>query len=125
LLWSYEADSEEEIFTWSAPAVANGRVYVGASGRHLLALDAQTGDLLWDFEAEDWVGDIVLVGDVVYFGTYHHEPCQEPRHVYALDSATGEELWRFLTSGCVWAAPLPAGDHLYVVTRNGDLYALR
>lgn len=96
LAWTYEPPVEEgkrRPPIEASPIVSNGTIYVGSQSGDFLALDLETGDLKWSFDAE---GPISAPGaayeDQIYFGdTYGF--------VYALDAETGEEKWRFETEG--------------------------
>jgi outer membrane protein assembly factor BamB len=104
----------------SSPAVAGGRVFVGARDGYLYALDAATGKLDWRFDHKvSWVNTSPAVADgVVYAGS------SDAQFVHAVDAADGRERWRFTTTGIVWASPAVAGPRLYAATRTGRLYAL-
>ena len=76
--------------------VADGVVYVssvsGVNEKHLAALDAGTGELLWKFNTpfpllNRYVYSPMVEEDVVYFSS-------EDNHLYALDASSGEVLWR-------------------------------
>ena len=63
--WRYETGA----FT-SLPAVDDDHVYVTGSGHHSLdALDAETGDLVWSFPADDELRASSVGGGAVYVGS--------------------------------------------------------
>jgi len=91
-----------------APAIWDGRVYVGSDDGHAYCLDARSGDLLWQFRAapEDkrvigsrrmislWpLRAGVLVDDGVAYLAAGIFPA-EGIFFYALDAKTGSVLWR-------------------------------
>jgi outer membrane protein assembly factor BamB len=57
-----------------------GRVYVGSRDRSLYAVDAETGEKVWQFTADGPIDDSspAVVGGLVYVGSLDHR-------VYALD----------------------------------------
>jgi outer membrane protein assembly factor BamB len=72
----------------AAPAVAEGRVYFGSFDKHVYALEASTGRLLWKRNTNGAVvstpamaGDRVVVGNRCY-------------DLLGLDAATGEVAWK-------------------------------
>ena len=76
------------------PAVAGGRVYVGARNGRLYALDAESGCTIWEFEAEAEVRTAVLVAPAESGGrnTIHFGDVKA--NLYGVDAATGRQLWR-------------------------------
>ena len=84
-------------------------VYMGTLDAHLVALDAKTGDVLWDKEVADptfgysithaplVVGDNIIVG--VSGGEYGIRG-----HVTAYNAMSGEQVWRW------YSIPAPKGD---------------
>ena len=44
--------------------------------------------------------------------------------VFGLDAQTGGVQWSFKTGGEVSASPIVVGDTMYVVSRDGTLYAI-
>ena len=98
-----------------APALWQGRLYVGSNDGRVYALEAKTGRLLWRFRAapaERWIpvygklmstwpvaGGVVAAGGVVYAaaGIAHYDGT----HVYALDAVTGKVKWHNDSSGAL------------------------
>jgi len=90
-----------------APIVAEGRLYAGSDDGHLYCLDAESGELLWKFQAGPshravlgnerlismWPvrGGAVIADGTLYFaaGLWPHEGV----YIHALDAATGEIQW--------------------------------
>src|SRR5580704_8650955 len=86
---------------YSAPAVANGVVYVG-SDVGIWAVNASTGALLWSYAAGDYVDSSPAVANgVVYVGS-------NDKSVYALNASTGAKLWGYTTGGAVTSSPAVA-----------------
>jgi outer membrane protein assembly factor BamB len=74
------------------PAVRDGTVYVGTSdSARLLALDAKTGRLRFDFDAKAYMfSSAALAGDLAYVGSHNGR-------LYAIDMKTGKLAWEFQT----------------------------
>ena len=95
--------------SWSARinrgvAVWNGRVYVGTGDCRLWAIDAKTGEKVWDARvcdsSEGRGGGITgapRVGDGKVFMGYFGAEWFLRGSIAAFDANTGEELWRFWT----------------------------
>ena len=104
---SAEADHEINVnglrvaWTWTLPPGANeatplvhdGVMFVHGFGDSIQALDAATGDLLWQYSRELPKGlnpsvkrNIAIYGNKVYLGT-------SDVHVVALDAKTGKVAW--------------------------------
>jgi alcohol dehydrogenase (cytochrome c) len=86
--WTLPAGSAEGV-----PIVRDGTLFVQAYGDVVQALDAKTGDLLWQYRHALEPGaspfhkrGLALHGDRLYAGT-------SDVHVVALDVATGEVVW--------------------------------
>lgn len=98
-----------------APAIWNGRVYVGSNDGWIYAYEAVTGRFLWRFRAapaerripvygklmSTWpvAGGVVVADGVVYAaaGIAHYDET----HVYALDAVTGRMKWHNGSSGSI------------------------
>ena len=101
-----------------------GRVYFGSGDGHLYAVDAQTGDEIWRFQADDpaernafirWFEGNVAIG----LDGNLYAP-NDNFYLYAIDRETGERVWRFAMMDQTWS--LPAVDEttgtLYVGNNN-------
>lgn len=114
---------------WGSPTVSAGRVIVGlGNGRMLtpaqppeipggavLALDAATGETLWQVARPDAVFQRPAVsGDRVIFG------CRDGT-LSAVTLTKGELLWQVSLGAPVIAPPTIADNHVYAVTITGRL----
>ena len=93
--WSLEAGSQQ-----TTPLVYDGTLYIANPGEVVQALDAATGDFLWEYrrDAPEPGGsfggpppgrahrNIAIYGDMVYLNT-------ADAHVIAIDARTGEPRW--------------------------------
>jgi outer membrane protein assembly factor BamB len=110
--------AEESI--WASPLVdrVNNRVYVASMDHHLYAVDLESGDQLWIFEANGALAGTPALSDgMLYFGTLNST-------FYAIDAETGAELWSIETEGWVWGGPLVDSNTVYFGDMAGKLYAL-
>ena len=85
-------------------AIYGDRIFAATSSAQLIALDARTGELVWEHQVEDNAlgyrytsGPIIVRGRVIAGMTgcerYQNEPC----FISAHDPRTGAELWRTST----------------------------
>jgi outer membrane protein assembly factor BamB len=117
----WQFDTAGGIF--SAPAVADGIVYVGSESG-LWALAAANGSPVWRFRAEGsaavWASPAVADGRVFVTGT------NERGYLFALDARTGEERWRFKTWDLQYSTtgPTVVDGVVYVSITYGDVFAL-
>ncbi|WP_242156264.1 PQQ-binding-like beta-propeller repeat protein [Aestuariivivens sediminis] len=107
--------------TVCAPAIANGRVYVGTKeGENLLALNVSNGSQIWSFSTPGAIlnsSPAVDQNGVIYFGSWDD-------HVYAVNP-DGTLKYKFLTGGNVWSSPAIGSDGtIYVGGYDGKLHAL-
>ncbi len=88
-IWDYPTSK-----SWvnTTPAVRDGVVYAATSdSSRLMALDAKTGSLRFNFDAKAYVfSSPALAGKTAYFGSHNGK-------LYAIDSATGALRWSFQT----------------------------
>jgi outer membrane protein assembly factor BamB len=74
----------------------------------LVAIEADTGDILWETEFDDIVvGSATVVNDLVITSVFGGI-------VYALDRATGESVWSYKASAGLNAPMAIAGDTIIV-----------
>ena len=100
--------------TYSTPAIADGRVFVGGFDGSLHAYDADTGALLWErYVGGRLLGPALVVGDLVFFSTLETE-------TYAARVSNGEVVWHI---GLGKYAPGIATAERYYMSLNGLLIA--
>ena len=102
-------------------SIYGDRLFVPTSDAHVVALDAKTGDVIWDREVGDLDaglrmtgGTLVARGKVMVGTIGRHDG---GNYVVALDAETGEEAWRFGT--------IPGPDEPGGHTWNGIPHAAR
>lgn len=127
VIWEFPASDEEVCGNeepqkrelkgiYAAPVVSKGIVYIGAWDGNVYALDAATGNCLWDFEtAAPIIGGLTLTNGRLFAAS-------TDGNLYALDPATGSEEDR-ADAGDVWSRPALAGDVIYVANVDGNLRA--
>jgi outer membrane protein assembly factor BamB len=74
------------------PAVRDGLVFVGTSdSSRIMAIDAKTGRLRFNFDAKSYVfSSVAVAGDLAYVGCHNGK-------LYAIDARTGLPAWEFQT----------------------------
>lgn len=124
---AYNEDMSEELWTfdteegvWSTPVLHDGVLYFGAMDHNLYAVDAETGNAVWD-EPVDLGGAILssplLLGDYLYVGNLSHK-------VYKV-SLAGEVVGEFEATNWIWHTPVTADDGIiYFADLNGNVYGV-
>jgi outer membrane protein assembly factor BamB len=123
--WTYQAIAEPaRILKAGAPVVADGMVYAPFSSGELVALNADTGQAVWDqvlaqstrtnalSEIRDISGRPVLYNGTV-FAASHSGVFQ------AMNTKTGEPLWTVHADSL--NSPWVAGDVVYLIDLQGEL----
>jgi outer membrane protein assembly factor BamB len=105
-------------------AIANGRVYFGATSDdnlslcNIYALDQFTGAKIWTYHMDCWInGPVVLAGDEVFLTA-------NDRYIYALNATTGCEVWRYMTGSGTMSSPSIANGIVFVGSADGNVYAI-
>lgn len=104
----------------SSPAVADGRVFIGARDGFLYALDAETGERLWRFDHEiSWVNSSPAVAQgLVLAGS------SDAKFFHAVDAESGKERWRIDTAGLVWTSPVVVEGSVILAEGSGRVRVL-
>jgi len=132
----YAVDAETGKIVWkealgritaASPTVGDGVVYQPLMNKpgeeresadgFLVALDAETGDEKWRFQAGVMESSPLLVDGAIYVGTFDH-------NLYALDAATGKKRWAFKTGDAVKGGPVLADGTIYFGSYDGKVYAV-
>lgn len=93
-VWRARSSDPLRRFGWGAPAIANGRVYVGDQA-DLRCLDATTGEVLWRRTDLSPHHNLVqhaaplIIDDLLVMGFW-----PTPRSPIGLNALTGESVWR-------------------------------
>jgi alcohol dehydrogenase (cytochrome c) len=112
LIWEYERGAEAPGNSFGGPppgrmtrniSIYEDKIFLNTADAHVVAVDAATGEEIWDADIDQGVGyqfssgSIVADGKVVSgltgCGRYREESC----YIVGLDARTGEELWRTST----------------------------
>ena len=109
------------------PVVVDGRLYAGSAAGKLYSLDAKTGCLYWQFDAEAAIRSGVMVGTAdpsagpaVFFG-------DAKANAYAVDAASGKLLWKMHVdehpTALITAAPTLSDGVLYLGVSSLEEFA--
>jgi outer membrane protein assembly factor BamB len=125
-LWHANAVAPGDGVVRSAPAVAQGSVFVTTGetttpmAGHVLAFNVRNGNRIWRSSLADYsTSSPAFANGVLYLGSFDHR-------LYAFASRTGRELW---TSGWgtlprgISGSPSVVGGKVYIGVRDGSLYA--
>jgi outer membrane protein assembly factor BamB len=105
-------------FVASAPAVAEGTVYIGSADKRLYAVDVDSGAEKWHFDTGSIVRSTPAVDHGrIFFGSRDH-------FVYAVDAKSGALAWKYDTRREVVSSPLVAGGSAYIGSRCSNLFSL-
>lgn len=112
-------DPKPGAFSYSAPVIKDGVLYVGNLDGYLYAVQTADGKLKWRFKAGGGITSSPAVeGGAVYFGS-------KDDHVYAVDTATGEKvLWKFKAADDVLSSPRIVDGVLFIGANDNNFYAL-
>jgi outer membrane protein assembly factor BamB len=101
-----------------APAFADGRVFASDIDGGVYAIDADSGNVVWQTKVERIASSSPGVGDgVVVVGTLDGD-------VIALEADSGNERWKFEASSEVIARPLVRNGIVVVRSNDGRLYGI-
>jgi outer membrane protein assembly factor BamB len=133
-LWAFKTAGQTE----SSPAVANGKVYVGAGNDGVFCLDdkkslaKKDGVVLWRYPPADYKGRLLrfgggmrVVGKRLYCGTGVDRLAEKDKGehaVFCFDADTGKLLWKTEAPYPVWSTPVVRDGLVYVTTGNGDVF---
>ena len=112
-LWTFACEDEIR----SAPAVANGKVFVGAYDHNLYTLDARAGKFLWKYATEGGIASTPCVADDrVVFGS-------QDRVLYCVNAQTGRIQWTCPSGGRIFSSPRVQYNHVFFGADDGFMYA--
>jgi outer membrane protein assembly factor BamB len=106
--------------TSGAPAIADGRVYVGSPyARALFAYDVDSGKKLWQFNTGTKIkGPPAITDGAVFFG-------DTEGNLYALNATNGKLMHKTKIGGALApAGPVIINRNLYVGSHDGNVYSI-
>lgn len=104
----------------SSAAVANGYIYVGTSAGDIVAVDGDTGAVIWSYSTGGAVNSspaIDIAANLLIVGS-------NDDHLYALNLTNGALVWSQNTGGGVSSSPTIVNRTVYVGSESGSLYAI-
>jgi outer membrane protein assembly factor BamB len=131
--WDFSNPSEPPTLVWetyvsgsasvgSGVQYGDGRVFPGTFEHHQMALNATTGDVLWDVETK---------GAMIFTGSYYEGKFMRgspfDNAFYGFNASNGAILWTFNpgTENGYWASGSAAAYGLvYALNKDGYLYAI-
>lgn len=135
-IFAVDADTGAEIWSkqmpypvWGSPSVNEDIVFFGLGRGNfsdsaaipagkVVALNAETGDTVWEYEAEDAVLTAIAVQDgYVIFGS-------RDGYVYSFRAIDGKLNWKTDLGGPVVSSPAVTPDIVYAAAKKGYIYAL-
>ena len=128
LLWARPLGT----YIYGAAAVYNRRVFVGTYDGKLYALDAATGDTIWQIDAPGAVHAApTVMNGLVYYATCSSCGSAAARavkrgpdwHLRGRGRANGRPVWRFRDGK--YANPVVADEDRVYITGRSHQYALR
>jgi len=117
--WSVSVgNGQGKNYTELTPAIDGATIFVASEDGDVVAVDRQSGDVLWRTRLRTAVTGGVGAGEgLVMLGTRN-------ANVIVLDQSNGEELWRTPVSSEVLSAPQSNGDVVVAQTVDDKLIAL-
>jgi len=116
--WVYPRDTNLQPIVGGIVA-AGGRLFFGSTDGKVYALDALTGDKVWESAATGdkiW-GTPAIDGDTLYIGSFD-------KKLYALNIADGTKKWEYATQGSIISTPLIYRDSVIFGSFDRNLYCL-
>jgi outer membrane protein assembly factor BamB len=132
--WQAEATN----WIWSAPALADDKLYFADSSAQVFAVDAASGEAIWQVAINAMNESAGVAGRVEIDGAIQASPVVADGVVYiaaegnrntkegllvALDAETGAEIWQQTTNAPLFTTPVLVDD-MIVTALNGELAVL-
>ncbi len=103
---------------FGAPAVVDGRLYLGTDDGRLLAIDSTSGETLWEQSTGSSIlSSPAVAGGIVFFGT-------AGRRVIALETQSRKTRWEFHAGEVILSSPAVHAGVVYIGTEDANVYAL-
>ena len=114
ILWVEQFDD----WVRTSPSVHDNMVFIGSDDNRIHALDASTGERIWNYT----VGGDVTSSAAVFYGRLYVG--SDDRKLYCLNETTGELLWLFETAASILSSPCVAQNRVLFGSNDQKLYCL-
>jgi outer membrane protein assembly factor BamB len=126
-------DAEETEVLWKADLegaaagqptydMEHGILFVGTFGSKMLAVSAEDGNILGEYETEGWVWE----GPTLYDGILYFGDIKGYLHAVTFNDGNFERIWsRQVAKGKLRARPLVTDDLVIVASDDNTIYAVR
>jgi len=109
---------------WATPALGNGVLYASTHPGELLAVDTDTGRVLWRDEIGYHAWSSPVIVDNTLLVSINCETGGGLRAYSLTDPAEPTQLWQYdHASGCIESTPVVWKGSIYVGSRDGRIYA--
>lgn len=120
--WAVHAPQGGDTFGYSSPLYSNGRIYLGGLGPRgdCYALDARTGDLVWQCAtgAENYDSSPVIADNLIVIGSVQGR-------LFWIDSMKGTVVHQYtLEPGYTFSSPATAGKTVFMTSMNRAVTAI-
>lgn len=130
LRWKYKIKDVLDSLIDSAAVLVGDMVIVAGGDGFLHALDEDTGEKIWEFEAYHADAEKLKTGELV--NSFEGNIVKGPEHVYAGSDnghmycvgLDGKEVWNFKTGMMIWSAPCFYKNWMAFGSLDGHLYLL-
>ena len=116
VLWTFATKKGEGEHSYSPPAWADGRVYLGDRAGYLYALDADTGRVIWKVRPSRAANNQINSGPVYHNGVV--AVGSNAKLALGFDAATGRELWRRRLDGACGRVTTSGGEFVGATWRS-------
>ena len=113
--WLFETDEG----VWSSPVYHDGIIYFTTMDHHLFALDALTGESVWDESVDiDGAGSAppLVTDEFIYVGSFSHD-------LYKI-SLGGQIVGEYEAVNWIWSTPVLSDSILYTTDLSGYVHAV-
>jgi hypothetical protein len=122
LVWSLPDQVAGKAGVWATPALGDGVVYFATNGGRVLAVDKETGAVVWskNLGSQTWQSPVVVDKTLI------EGDCEGNLNAYDVsDPRVDPPLkWTVKLDGCIEATPAVWKGKIYVAARGGKFYAI-
>ena len=119
-IWAYTTPD----WVWGAPAVVDGAVFFGDLQGNVFALNADTGDLLWQKAVLGPIQTSPIVADGLVYFVSQGNLASSNGQITAFSTDVGAQLWQQAAPGLVYTTPVMVDNTLVVALHNSPDFLL-